>query len=122
MGDFAEAWHAAGELTLLQGQQVTLVQAVHGASTHPPVKVVHSLSLGQSTALGFMHQNVKHSLYSNTNPCTLTPIVYRQSQNHAVQTQGAASKTTFSPLMEPGTIEGFLKDWQESLALKTPPS
>lgn len=120
MGDFAKAWHAAGELTLLQGQQVTLVQAVHGVSTHPPVKVVHSLSLRQSTALGFIQQHVKYSLYSNT--CTLTPIVYRQSQNHAVQTQGAASKTTFSPLMEPGTIEGFLKDWQESLASKTPPS
>lgn len=53
MGDFAEAGHAAGQLTLLQGQQVTPVQTVHGASTHSPVKVVHSLSLRQRMALSY---------------------------------------------------------------------
>ena len=47
MGDLAEAGHAAGQLTLLQGLQVTLVQTVHGASPHAPVEVVHSLSLQQ---------------------------------------------------------------------------
>lgn len=53
MGDLAEAGHAVGQLTLLQGLQVTLVQTVHGASTHTPVEVVHGLSLQQRMALSY---------------------------------------------------------------------
>lgn len=47
MGNLAEARHAAGQLALLQGLQVASVQTVHGASTHTPVEVVHSLPLQQ---------------------------------------------------------------------------
>lgn len=44
MDSLVEAGHAA-----VQQLQVTLVQTVHGAPAHTPVKVVHSLSLQQST-------------------------------------------------------------------------
>lgn len=53
MGDLAEAGHAAGQLTLLQGLQVTSVQTIHGASSHTPVEVVHSLSLQQRMAFRY---------------------------------------------------------------------
>lgn len=45
MGEFAENRQTAGELILLQRQQVAVVQAVHWVSAHPPVEIVHCLSL-----------------------------------------------------------------------------
>lgn len=45
MSSLAEAGHAAGQQAVVQKLQVTLVQTVHRAPTHTPIKVVHSLSL-----------------------------------------------------------------------------
>lgn len=73
MGDLAEAGHAAGQLTLLQGLQVALVQTVHGASAYAPVEVVHSLSLQTEHGLE-LPGSKKYRTNSNLthNACTHT--------------------------------------------------
>jgi len=88
MGDLAEAGHAAGQLALLQGLQVTLVQAVHGASTHTPVEVVHRLSLWQRTPLSYQVSSKKWSTIKHKHMHTRKHTVDTHSRNHAVQVQG----------------------------------
>lgn len=91
MSDLAEAGHAAGQLTLLQGLKITSVQAIHGAPSHTPVEVVHSLSLQQKMALSYTIQKNKAQPYNNTNTCTHTHITYTHPHNHAVQVQEGSS-------------------------------
>lgn len=74
VGDLAEAGHAAGQLTLLQGQQVAAVQAVHGAPSHPPVEVVHGLSLQRSKRLSYSAPRRK----AQTHACTRTANTFTE--------------------------------------------
>ena len=88
MGDLAEAGHAAGQLTLLQGLQVAPVQTVHGASAYAPVEVVHSLSLQTENGLELPGSKKYRTISNLTQTHAHTHTVHTHSHSHAGEAQG----------------------------------
>lgn len=95
MGEFAEDRQTAGELILLQRQQVAAVQAVHWVSAHTPVEIVHCLSLRKRR--DFHQSKFKSRTVSLLSMATHAHLFI--SRSHAVhiwRTKGASFPYTFN--------------------------